>query len=144
MNVPMDAELKKQLLSDTGAMKDEALESNAKLLKMITAARKHSIVIAGPGFDINVRAAIPGPIKDKFVEAQTKAKNFTEYAEIRELMLAAESELVAAVCVDEELADPDVWVEFEIQTGLLDDLVKCILRETTSTEAQVQHFRKKS
>lgn len=144
MNVPMDNELKKKLLSETEVMKDEALESNAKLLNMITAARNHSMTISGPGFDLQVRTAIPGPIKDKFIEAQEKVKELDEIPEIRELIVEAESELVAALCIDEELSTPNVWVEFERQTGLLDDLAKCILKETTSTESQVKHFRKKS
>lgn len=142
MNIPMNDELKNQLIADTNGMKAEALDNNEKLKSIITASRNKTVIIAGPGFDLRVRAAIPGPIKDKLVITQNRLQEVSEYMEARELIISAESEFVASVCADEELSSADVWREYERQTGLLDELTKCILSETTGTENQVKHFRK--
>ena len=47
------------------------------------------------------------------------------------------------MCADPELNTPEVWVEFENQTGLLDELVGCVIGETTATEDKIKNFRRK-
>lgn len=146
MNVPMNDELKKQLINETTSMQEQATETNSKIQRIISAAKRSSITISGPGFDLEIRAAIPGPLKDKLWEAKSKINNMPDdgvFSELRAYVVGIESQFMAKMCIDEELKSPEVWVEFEEETGLLDELVACVLSENTAKDEDIKHFRRK-
>lgn len=146
MNVPMNDELKKQLINETTSMQETATETNNKLHRIITAAKNNTITINGPGFDLEVYAAIPGPLKDKLWEAKCKLSSLSDtenFPDIRKIIVDVESQFMARMCVDSELRCPEAWIEFENETGLLDELVECIIGENTAKEEDVKHFRRK-
>lgn len=143
MNTPLSDEMKEKLISDTNEYKYSCLEDNSKLKRIITAAKSKTIIISGLGFELEVYSAIPGPVKDKLAMTQLKLANLTEYSEIKEMITEVEAEFMAKMCVDSELKSPEVWIEFEYQTGMLEELVGCIIGETTGTDEKVKNFRRK-
>lgn len=143
MNVPMSEEMRAKLISETDAYAEDVKKENSKILNIISAAKSRTITISGLGFEIPVYAAIPGPLKDKVAEVYKHIENVSDYKEIRESIIEVESEFMAMMCADPELNTPEVWVEFENQTGLLDELVGCVIGETTATEDKIKNFRRK-
>lgn len=144
MDIPMDSEVKSKLISETKDMERKAIESNRKLMNIITAANNKTIVIEGPGFDIEVRAAVPGTLRDKLIVTRDSVSEYTEYLEISESIRNIEAAFMAAMCVDPELKTVEGWIYFDEETGLLDELVNSVIGVTTATEQEVQNFRKKT
>lgn len=140
----MDSEMKSKLISDTKDMEKQAVESNAKLMRIITAASNKTIVVEGPGFDLEVRAAVPGTLRDKLILARDLVSDLGDYSEIIDNIRSIEASFMAQMCIDPELKSESAWIYFDEETGLLDELVSCVIGETTSTEQEVQNFRKKT
>lgn len=143
MNVPMSEEMRAKLISDTTAYSDDIKRDNHKLLNIISAAKSKTITITGLGFELEVYSAIPGPLKDKLAKMGKAIKDMSDYDDIRASIIEVESQFMARMCAEPELKSPDVWVEFETQTGLLDELVECVIGETTVSEDKIKNFRRK-
>lgn len=143
MNVPMNDELKKQLISETTQMQEEAESSNAKIARIISASKSSHITISGLGFELKIHQSIPRPLRNEFVRvSEIIEKEDMSADEILQMELEIESKIVAEMCVDPDLKYPELWVEFDNQTGLLRNLTECIFKETMGTSKQVNHFRR--
>lgn len=141
--VKMDPKKKEALKRDTQGLKDKVEETNSKLDMLIRSAKKHTTIIEGFGFELEIYSAMPGPIKE-MAASEFNSKEDEDPLKQYQKEVDISARILAAMCVDPELRSVEAWVKFENETGLLRDLITTVVKETSAPPEDIKSFRRKS
>lgn len=116
-------------------------EETDKVYALLTAASKigetpvtHEI----GGFKFDTLAVIPVDVKDKYITDMIKLRDGEAIDAVGSC-----AELMSQICIDKELQDKDVWVEFNERSGALLSVCMHMVEELSINMEQMKTFRKK-
>ena len=141
--VRMDPKKKEALKKDTTSLKARDEETNVKLDMLIRSAKKHTTIIEGFGFELEIYSAMPGPLKE-MAAAELDSKEDEDPVKQYRKEVDISSKILATMCVEPELRNIESWVKFENETGLLRELTMSVIKETSAQPDDVKSFRRKS
>ena len=114
---------------------------NSKVADLLTAGKrigskpiKHEI----GGFEFETVSVIPNDVREKFTKVVVEMQKNPESV-INVIDGAAE--LMANICIDEELKDPQVWLDFNDESGALVDVIQHLLSELVISHEEMKTFR---
>lgn len=114
---------------------------NGKVADLLTAGKrigskpiKHEI----GGFEFETISVLSKENRKKFSDAITKMNRSESGVEN---MLKVCAELMADICIDEELKDPQVWLDFNDESGALVDVIQHLLSELVISHEEMKTFR---
>lgn len=114
---------------------------NSKVADLLTAGKrigskpiKHEI----GGFEFETISVLSRESRKKFSDAVSRMNNSESGVDD---VLNACAELMAELCIDEELKDPQVWLDFNDESGALVDVIQHMLSELVISHEEMKTFR---
>lgn len=138
---PEEAETIRKLREGVEEHRKQDEATSEKVIALFSASRvtttvKHSI----GDFTLETKATMSKSDRDIVKEAEQISKTVTDIEGI-DLVIRKFAEFMAAVCVDSEFQDPEIWVQYHESTGMLADLAMHIFKELTVTPVEIKSFR---
>ena len=114
---------------------------NSKVADLLTAGKrigskpiKHEI----GGFEFETISVLSRENRKKFSDAVSRMNNSESGVDD---VLNACADLMAELCIDEELKDPQVWLDFNDESGALVDVIQHMLSELVISHEEMKTFR---
>lgn len=123
--------------------KNKVHSDNNRILQILTAGKaiaNQSVEHEFAGFKFKTLAYVPKSIREEFVSKMTTLEDddTVSFDDVNKIY----ANFVASICVEDELKDPEVWIQFDEVSGALASVGQYLFKELTINDAEVKTFRK--